>query len=48
MFLGKLLEIISHIFPSHQTKIEQYLAESDNLVELERRQKELQRKGIWI
>jgi len=30
------------------TRVEKYLAESKDLVELERRQKELQYKGIWI
>lgn len=33
---------------SRQDPIERYLANSSDLVELERRQKELMRKGIWI
>jgi len=43
-----LNKIIKFFFQSPQDKIIEYLASSDNLVELERRQKELQRKGIWI
>ena len=31
-----------------QDPIERYLANSSDLVELERRQKELLRKGIWV
>jgi len=48
MFLSKVLEIVNQLFPSHQSKIERYLAESENLVDLENRQRELARKGIWI
>lgn len=28
--------------------VEAYLSQSEDLVDLERRQKELQRKGIWV
>lgn len=33
---------------SQMSQIEKYLASSEDLVELERRQKELLRKGIWV
>jgi len=43
-----LSKIIKFLFKTEQDKINEYLASSENLVELERRQKKLQQKGIWI
>jgi len=36
------------IYRSQMSQIERYLAQSHDLVELERRQQELARKGIWV
>jgi len=46
-WLVKMIKFLKKLFkPSNP--IEDYLAESEDLVELERRQRDLQRKGIWI
>ena len=36
------------LWRSQMNQIERYLAESHDLVELERRQQDLARKGIWV
>lgn len=42
-----MVAIINWFF-SRPSQAEKYLAQSSDLVELERRQQELQRKGIWL
>jgi len=43
-----LKRIKSFFKNSRMNAIEEYLAKSEDLVELERRQQELARKGIWV
>ena len=44
-FIQKLKELYTK---SKMSPVEKYLSESEDLVELERRQRSLQRKGIWV
>lgn len=42
-------KIINFLFGrSRRDSVERYLAESQDLVELERRQQDLARRGIWV
>ena len=42
-------KIINFLFGlNRRNAIEKYLSESQDLVELERRQQDLARKGIWV
>jgi len=50
--MNNLLQTLKNIFKPrnhlHMLMIEKYLAESTDLVDLEQRQQQLARKGIWL
>ena len=50
--MNNLLQTLKNIFKPrnqlHMLMIEKYLAESSDLVDLEQRQQQLARKGIWL
>jgi len=44
-----MVQLIKNFFTKRrETEVERYLAQSVDLVDLERRQQELIRKGIWL
>lgn len=48
MFNYIVANLLNFSFNSRQQQVENYLAKSHDLVELESRQRELARRGIWV
>lgn len=48
MFNYIVANLMNFSFKSRQQRVENYLAKSHDLVELENRQRDLARRGIWV